>query len=107
MLRFLDRREAAVLAQDPLDTWAGHNCDQHHFNRLLTAGALEECGVAFHEFDNVVYNCRGIMQEEVKRLGRAGDMKLRNLPYSATGPATAREVFRKIGASLGGQLRRG
>ena len=105
MLRFLDRWEQAVLAQDPADMWAGHHCDQYHFNRLVSAGALEECSVSFHELDNVVYNCRGIMRAEVQRLGREADirvfhhrtraMKLRKLLYSATDPATAREILRK------------
>jgi len=111
-LRFLSRWEAAVLAQDAADMWAGHNCDQHHFNQLVRAGALEACGVNFHELDNVVYNCRGIMLEEVKRLGREADMrvlhhrtramKLRKLLYSATDPATARDVLRKVGARVKG-----
>jgi hypothetical protein len=110
MLRFLTRWEEAVLAQDPSDMWAGHNCDQHHFNRLVRAGALADCGVNFHELDNVVYNCRGVMLDEVKRLGRESDirvfhhrtraMKLRKLFYSSTDPATAREVVRKMFARV-------
>ena len=109
-LRFLTLWENAVLAQDAGDMWAGHNCDQFHFNRLVTAGALEACGVNFHELDNVIWNCRGIMRGEVKRLGREPDirifhhrtraMKLRKLFYSATDPNTARDVFRKVGARL-------
>ncbi|HEX2751399.1 MAG TPA: hypothetical protein VHM91_25540 [Verrucomicrobiales bacterium] len=110
MLRFLTRWEEAVLAQDPSDMWAGHNCDQHHFNRLVRDGALADCGVDFHELDNVVYNCRGVMLDEVKRLGRESDirvfhhrtraMKLRKLFYSSTDPATAREVVRKMFARV-------
>ena len=109
-LRFLTRWEQAVLAQDPLDMWAGHNCDQYHFNTLVSAGVLEECGVNFGELDNIVWNCRGIMREPVRALGREGDirlfhhrtraMKLRKLLYSATDPSTARDVFRKIGARI-------
>ncbi len=105
-LRFLSQWEAAVLAQDPLDMWAGHNCDQHHFNKLVAAGALEQCGVNFGELDNIVWNCRGIMRDPVRALGREADirvfhhrtraMKLRKLLYSATDPATARDVVRKL-----------
>ncbi len=111
-LRFLTRWENAVLAQDASDMWAGHNCDQFHFNKLVTAGALEECGVCFHELDNIIWNCRGIMRAEVQRLGRESDirvfhhrtraMKLRKLLYSATDPATARDVFRKISVKVKG-----
>ncbi|HWB06499.1 MAG TPA: hypothetical protein VG796_25970 [Verrucomicrobiales bacterium] len=113
MLRFLTRWEQAVLAQDASDMWAGHNCDQHHFNQLVRVGALTECGVDFHELDNVVYNCRGVMLDEVKRIGREPDirifhhrtraMKLRKLLYSATDPATAKEVARKIWSRLRGR----
>ena len=109
-LRFLARWEAAVLAQDAADMWAGHHCDQFYFNSLVTAGALEECSVSFHELDNVIWNCRGIMRGEVNRLGREPDirvfhhrtraMKLRKLFYSATDPNTARDVLRKIGARV-------
>ena len=113
-LRFLTMWEAAVLAQDAADMWAGHNCDQYHFNKLVTAGAMEECGVDFCELDNVIWNCRGIMREEVKRLGREPDilvfhhrtraMKLRKFFYSVTDPNTARDVFRKIGARVKGLI---
>ena len=111
MLRFLDRWEQAVLAQDPADMWAGHNCDQHHFNALVRAGALPECGVDFHELDNVIYNCRGVMLDAVKAAGRESEirifhhrtraMKLRKLFYSATDPATAKELLRKLTRRLG------
>lgn len=111
-MRYLDRWEQAVLAQDPADMWAGHNCDQHHFNRLVAAGALEECGVSFGELDNVIWNCRGIMLDAVRAAGRERDirvfhhrtraMKLRKLLYSATDPTTARDVLRKIGARVKG-----
>jgi hypothetical protein len=103
---FLQRWEQAVLAQDASDMWAGHNCDQHYFNRLVTAGALEECGVRFKELDNIVYNCRGTMYDAVAAEGRAGDirifhhrtraMKLRKLFYAATDPATIHELARKF-----------
>ena len=109
-LRFLTHWENAVLAQDPLDMWAGHNCDQFHFNKLVTAGALEQSGVSFGELDNVIWNCRGIMHHQVRAVGRDGDirifhhrtraMKLRKLLYSATDPATARDVFRKLGSRV-------
>jgi Nucleotide-diphospho-sugar transferase len=111
MLQFLDRWEQAVLAQDPADMWAGHNCDQHHFNTLVRAGALPSCGVDFHELDNVIYNCRGVMLDAVKAAGRESDirifhhrtraMKLRKLFYSATDPATAKELLRKCARRLG------
>lgn len=110
MLRFLQRWEEAVLAQDPSDMWAGHNCDQHHFNLLVRAGALTASGVNFLELDNVIYNCRGVMLDEVKRIGRESGirilhhrtrlMKLRKLFYSATDPTTATDVFRKITTRL-------
>ncbi len=113
MLRFLDRWEEAVLAQDPADMWAGHNCDQHHFNRLVREGALAECGVDFHELDNVVYNCRGAMLEAVQASGREADirvfhhrtraMKLRKLFYSATDPGTAKDVLRKLWKKAAGR----
>jgi Nucleotide-diphospho-sugar transferase len=106
MLRFLTRWEQAVLAQDPADMWAGHHCDQHHFNALVRAGALAESGVAFSELDNVIYNCRGVMYEAVQAAGREREirifhhrtraMKLRKLLYSVTDPATARELLRKV-----------
>ena len=105
MLAFLERWEAAVRAQDPADMWAGHNCDQHHFNRLVSTGALAECGVRFEELDNVQWNCRGAMHPAVRAAGREGDirilhhrtraMKLRKFLYAATDPATAREIVRK------------
>lgn len=92
-------------AQDPRDIWAGHNCDQHHFNKLV-AGALDGCGVDFGELYNIVWNCRGIMREPVRAPGREADirvfhhgtraMKLRKLLCSATDPSTARDVLRKL-----------
>jgi hypothetical protein len=110
MRRFLDRWEEAVRGQDPADMWAGHNCDQHHFNKLVTAGTLEECGVAFKELDNIIYNCRGAMYDAVMKLGRADDihifhhrtrsMKLRKLLYSISNPQTTREFFRKATARI-------
>lgn len=115
-LRFLTQWENAVLAQDAHDMWAGHNCDQHHFNTLVTAGALEDCGVNFGELDNIIWNCRGIMCEPARALGRESDirilhhrtraMKLRKLFYSATDPATARDVLRKMADRVKGLFRR-
>ncbi|MDB6071610.1 MAG: hypothetical protein JWL81_2781 [Verrucomicrobiales bacterium] len=102
MLKFLSQWEAAVLAQDASDMWAGHNCDQFHFNKLVSEGALERCGVDFLELDNVVCNARGAMLPEIKRLGRSNEirilhhrtraMKLRKLFYSVTDAATIREI---------------
>ncbi len=102
MLRFLGKWEAAVMAQDPSDMWAGHHCDQFHFNKLVTEGALEACGVDFLELDNVECNARGAMLPEIKRLGRMGDvrilhhrtraMKARKLFYSVTDWPTIREI---------------
>ena len=102
MQRFLAEWEAAVMMQDAYDMWAGHNCDQFHFNKLVTAGALERCGIDFLELDNVVCNARGIMVPEIKRLGRMGDvrilhhrtrpMKARKLLYSVTDWPTIREI---------------
>ena len=105
MLRFLAEWEAAVRAQDASDMWAGHHCDQFHFNKLVTAGALDRCGVDFLELDNVICNARGIMVPEIKRLGRMGDvrilhhrtraMKARKLFYSVTDWPTIREIVIK------------
>ncbi len=102
MRRFLARWEAAVRAQDAADMWAGHHCDQFYFNRLVGEGALEFCGVDFHELDNVVCNARGDMLPEIKRLGRMGDvrifhhrtraMKARKLLYAITDWSTVREI---------------
>lgn len=102
MRRFLAEWEASVMAQDASDMWAGHNCDQFHFNKLVTAGALERNGVDFLELDNVVCNARGIMVPEIKRLGRMGEvrilhhrtraMKARKLFYSVTDWPTIREI---------------
>ncbi len=102
MLKFLSQWEASVLAQDASDMWAGHNCDQFHFNKLVTEGALERCGVDFLELDNVICNARGAMLPEIKRLGRSNEirilhhrtraMKLRKLFYSVTDAATIREI---------------
>ncbi len=97
---------AAVRAQDPADMWAGHNCDQFHFNKLVKEGALGEHGVAFGELDNVVYNCRGTMLDAVRAAGRERDvrifhhrtrtMKLMKLVYSVTDPATFTEIAKKL-----------
>lgn len=102
MRRFLTHWEAAVMAQDASDMWAGHHCDQFHFNQLVTHGALEKCGVDFLELDNVVCNARGIMIPEIKRLGRMREvrilhhrtrsMKARKLFYSVTNWPTIREI---------------
>jgi len=110
MERFLRQWEDAVLAQDPNDMWAGHYCDQYYFNKLVTAGALGECGVNYKELDNIIYNCRGAMYEAVQKQGRLKDirifhhrtrrMKLRKLFYSTMDPQTAREILKKVTARL-------
>jgi hypothetical protein len=110
MGRFLGRWEEAVMAQDSTDMWAGHNCDQTHFNRLVAAGALEDSGVRLKELDNVVYNCRGTMLDAVVKAGRAKHvvifhhrtmaMKLSKLAYSAMDPQTAVEIGKKIARQL-------
>ena len=112
MRRFLAQWEAAVMAQDASDMWAGHNCDQFHFNKLVTAGALEACGVDFLELDNIVCNARGLMIPEIKRLGRMDDvrifhhrtraMKARKMFYSVTDWPTIREIGLKALGRLRG-----
>jgi hypothetical protein len=113
MQRFLARWEAEVRAQEAADMWAGHHCDQFHFNRLVGLGALESCGVDFHELDNVVWNARGAMLPEIKRLGRMGEvrilhhrtraMKARKLLYSVTDWSTVREIGLKARQRLCGR----
>jgi hypothetical protein len=66
---FLQRWREAVMRQDPSDMWAGNNCDQTHFNRLVRAGAVEETGVAFGTLPNIVWNVRGEMVAEMTRRG--------------------------------------
>ena len=102
VLRFIEKWETAVRAQDESDMWAGHNCDQFYFNSLVTEGALEASGVDFLELDNVVWNARGTMLPEIKRIGRLEDirilhhrtraMKTRKLFYSVTDWSTIREI---------------
>jgi Nucleotide-diphospho-sugar transferase len=102
MLRFLKKWEDAVMAQDSTDMWAGHNCDQFYFNKLVKEGSLTQNGVAFRELDNVECNARGCMLPEIKRTGRIGDirilhqrtraMKARKLLYSVTDWAAIREI---------------
>jgi hypothetical protein len=115
-LRFLDRWEQAVRGQDASDMWAGHNCDQDHFNRIVSAGAMQDCGVRFAALPNIVYNVRGLMVPELKRLGvwqnarilhhRTRAMKLRKALYSFTDWATAREILIKIADRSKAILRR-
>lgn len=102
---FFDRWRSAVMDQDTTDMWPGHNCDQTYFNRLKKAGVMEELGTQFVALPNVVYNCRGVMIEEVKRLGlwddvrilhhRTRSMKARKLAYSMTDVSAIGEVFRR------------
>lgn len=105
MLAFLSEWESAVLAQDPSDMWAGHNCDQFYFNKLVSAGALVRNGVNFLELDNVMWNARGAMLPRISGINRMGDvrilhhrtksMKLRKLLYSVTDWNTVREIALK------------
>ncbi len=102
MLKFLEKWEKAVRAQNESDMWAGHNCDQFYFNKLVKEGALEACGVDFLELDNVICNARGAMLPEIKRIGRLAEvrilhhrtrvMKTRKLFYSVTDWSTIREI---------------
>lgn len=105
LLSFLKVWEAAVQAQDPAEMWAGHFCDQYHFNRLVSAGTLKQHCVRFKELDNTLWNARGGMLEELRRLGRESTirifhhrtrtMKMRKLMYSLTNWHTVRELGRK------------
>ena len=103
--RFLDRWRDVVLPQDPADMWAGHNCDQSYFNRIVPAGAPQECGVQFGTFPNTVYNVRGLMVDEMKGRDmwksarifhhRTRRMKVRKALFSATDPAMVRDMARR------------
>ena len=105
-LRLLDRWEAAVRDQDERDMWPGHHCDQYYFNELILQGLREETGVSFRELDNVVYNARGSMRPEIRRLGRESEirifhhrttaMKLRKALFSLTDGPSLRELALKI-----------
>ena len=105
-LKFLERWKDAVLPQDPKDMWAGHNCDQDYFNKIVREGAVEECGLKFGPFPNTLYNVRGTMVPEMKRIGiwskakilhhRTRRMKFRKMLFSFTDPVTAREVAIKM-----------
>jgi hypothetical protein len=102
---FLQRWRDAVMPQDPADMWAGHNCDQSYFNRIVPAGAMQQSGVAFQTLPNVVWNVRGMMVDEMKRRGlwagarilhhRTRQMKLRKALFSVTDLAMMRETARK------------
>lgn len=103
---FLARWKEAVLPQDEKDMWAGHNCDQDYFNKIIREGAIEATGLKFGVFPNTVYNVRGSMVPEMKRQGlwdkacilhhRTRSMKIRKLLFSFTDPITAREVALKM-----------
>jgi hypothetical protein len=108
--RFLDVWRDAVMPQDPSDMWAGHNCDQTYFNRLVASGALAECGVEFSSLPNTIWNVRGLMVGEMKRLGmwsearvlhhRTRGMKVRKLVFSATDAATLAALARNVTAKI-------
>lgn len=113
---FLEMWETAVRSQDPSDMWAGHNCDQDYFNKIVTAGAPAECGLRFGVIPNTVYNVRGLMVPELRRLGqwegarilhhRTRAMKFRKALYSFTDMTTAREVALKMVMRLKSKLLR-
>lgn len=102
---FLERWAEAVIGQDESDMWAGHNCDQSYFNRIVAAGAPDACGLSFATMPNTVYNVRGLMVDEMKRLGiwndalilhhRTRRMKARKVLFSATDPTTLLELGHK------------
>ncbi len=102
---FLQAWAEAVLAQDPLDMWAGHNCDQDYFNLIVRQGALQRFGVNFGPLDNCIWNVRGIMEPELRKQQRWGQaaifhhrtraMKFRKAVYSLTDGPTFYELCRK------------
>src|SRR5690606_38568825 len=55
-MRFLLAWEQAVRGQDPATMWAGHNCDQDYFNRIMREGEMEKAGARFTPFPNTIYN---------------------------------------------------
>lgn len=103
---FLKKWADAVLPQDPKDMWAGHNCDQDYFNKIVREGAIEATGLRFTPLPNTIYNVRGCMVPEMKRQGiwkdarifhhRTRSMKLRKMLFSVTDPITAREIALKM-----------
>lgn len=103
---FLKKWADAVLPQDPKDMWAGHNCDQDYFNKIIGEGVIEATGLRFTPFPNTVYNVRGSMVPEMKRQGlwkdacifhhRTRRMKLRKMFLSVTDATTAREIALKM-----------
>jgi len=112
----LDRWRSAVMQQDISDMWPGHNCDQTYFNRLKAAGVMEDCGTSFAVLPNVIYNVRGVMIDEMKRLGlwddarilhhRTRSMKARKLAYSMTDVSEMRDVVRRGGVAVRKTMRR-
>jgi hypothetical protein len=107
---FLDKWKEAVLPQNPKDMWAGHNCDQDYFNKIVREGAPQDCGLRFGTFPNVIYNVRGTMTPELKNQGlwpevriyhhRTRRMKVNKMLFSFTDPDTAREVAIKLWGRL-------
>lgn len=103
---FLQRWQEAVLPQDPKDMWAGHNCDQDYFNKIIREGAIEATGLRFTPLPNTIYNVRGTMVPEMRRQNlwkdarilhhRTRRMKLRKMLFSLTHPMTAREIALKM-----------
>ncbi len=103
---WLDRWFEAVRAQDADDMWPGHNCDQTWFNRLVANGVPQECGITMVTVPNTLYNTRGAMAPELKRLGRWDDvrifhhrtrpMKARKALYSLTDIAYVTEAGRRV-----------
>ncbi len=113
---FLDRWFDTVCAQDPHDMWPGHNCDQTWFNRLIADGAAEECGLSMVTLPNRLYNTRGAMAPELKRLGlwdevrifhhRTRAMKARKAMYSLTDRTYAADAARRVAAKVKRRLPR-
>lgn len=101
----LDRWFETVNGQDPTDMWPGHNCDQTWFNRLVADGVPLAIGVAMVTLPNAVYNARGAMADELKRLGwwddvrifhhRTRAMKARKAVYSLTDRAYMADAGRR------------
>ena len=112
-MAFLEKWKEAVLPQNPKDMWAGHNCDQDYFNKIVRDGAPQACGLKFGTFPNVIYNVRGTMVPELKHQGKWNEvrvlhhrtrrMKLNKMLFSFTDPTTAREVAIKLWGRLGGK----
>ncbi|NJL54800.1 hypothetical protein HC928_06120 [bacterium] len=63
----------AVLQQNSEDMWAGHFCDQHYFNELISVEKHTEFGVKIKMLPNKIYNVRPPM---IAPLTRSGEIKV-------------------------------